>query len=91
MALLNKVIFYILKCTVLNFNNISTKDFLEDIKFKNGKKCDNLTIVIIVNNRIFSCYIINLFFCSETNALFETAKFHNSSWCSSTELERSEN
>jgi hypothetical protein len=89
-ALLNKEIFYILKCTVLNFNNISTKDFLEDIKFINGKKCDNLTIVIIVNNRIFSCYIINLFFCSETNALFNTAKFHDGSWGSSTELEKLE-
>jgi hypothetical protein len=84
-ALLNKVFFYILKCTVLNFNYISTKDILEDIKFINGKKCDNLIIVIIVNNRIFSCYIINLFFCSETNALFNTAKFHDGSWGSSTE------
>jgi len=89
-AQLNKVIFYILKCTVLNFNNISTKDFLEDIKFINGKKCDSLTIVIIVSNRIFSCYIINLFFSSETNALFNTAKFHDGSWCSSTELEKLE-
>ncbi len=89
MALLNKVIFYILKCTVLNFN-ISTKDFLEDIKFIKGKKCDSLTIVIIVNNRIFSCYIKNLFFCSETNALYNTAKFHDGSWGSSTELEKLE-
>jgi len=54
-ALLHKVIFYILKCTVLNLNDISTKDFLEAIKFINGKKCDNLTIGITVNNRIFSC------------------------------------
>jgi hypothetical protein len=89
-ALLNKVFFYILKCTVLNFNNISTKDFLENIKFINGKKCDNLTIVFIDNNGIFSCYIINLFFCSETNALFNAAKFHDGSWCSSTELEKLE-
>jgi hypothetical protein len=62
-ALLNKVIFYILKCTVLNLNNISTKDLLEDIKF---------------------------ILCSETNALFNTAKFHDSLWCSSTELEKLE-
>jgi hypothetical protein len=55
MALLNKVIFYILKCTVLNLNDISAKDFLEASKFLNGKKCDNLTIGITVNNIIFSC------------------------------------
>ncbi len=33
MALLNKVIFYILKCTVLNLNDISTKKFSEAMKF----------------------------------------------------------
>jgi hypothetical protein len=52
-ALQNKVIFYILTCTVLNLNDISAKDFLEDIKFINGKKCDNLTIGITVNTSAF--------------------------------------
>ncbi len=31
------------------------KDFLETIKFINGKKCDNLTIGITINNNIFLC------------------------------------
>jgi hypothetical protein len=54
-ALLNKVIFYILKCAVLNLNDISTKDFSEAMKFINCKKCDNLTIGFTVNNSIFFC------------------------------------
>ncbi len=55
MALLNKVIIFILKCTVLNLNDISTKDFSEALYFINCKKCDNLPIGITVNKSIFSC------------------------------------
>jgi hypothetical protein len=54
-ALLNKVIFYILKCIVLNLSDISTKEFSEAMYFINCKKCDNLTIGITVNKSIFSC------------------------------------
>jgi hypothetical protein len=53
MALLNKVIIYILKYTVLNLNDISTKDFSETLYFINCKKCDNLPIGITVNKSIF--------------------------------------
>ena len=76
MALLNNVIFHILKCTVLNLNDISTKGFSESIYFINCKKCDNLTIGITVNKSIFSCYIIKnfiLFF----RAIFLTGYYHD--------------
>ncbi len=88
MALIHKVIFYILKCTVLNLNDISTKDFSEAMKFINCKKCDNLTIGIAVNSSIFPVKSKICSYVLWLKTFLDTAHFLDSSRSGSTNLDK---
>jgi hypothetical protein len=76
MALLNKVIIYILKCTVLNLNDISTKDFSEALYFIN---CKSVIICPLVLLSIKAFFLLKLKFvlCCLTKAIMSTGHYHD--------------